>query len=69
MRNQMIFAQGQKGETMTEETKQKLIEMCAAGYTDEEIADELHYSESHIKNTRKIMGIRKGRKREDHTRK
>lgn len=54
---------------MTEETKQKLIEMCAAGYTDEEIADELHYSESHIKNTRKIMGIRKGRKREDHTRK
>lgn len=59
----------QKGETMTEETKQKLIEMCAAGYTDEEIADELHYSESHIKNTRKIMGIRKGHKRENKTRK
>ena len=59
----------QKGETMTEETKQKLIEMCAAGYTDEEIADELHYSEEHIRNTRKIMGIRKGRKREDNTRK
>lgn len=54
---------------MTEETKQKLIEMCAAGYTDEEIADELHYSESRIKNTRKIMGIRKGHKRENNTRK
>ena len=54
---------------MTEETKQKLIEMCAAGYTDEQIADELHYSESHIKNTRKLMGIRKGHKRENKTRK
>ena len=54
---------------MTEETKQKLIEMCAAGYTDEQIADELHYSQEHIRNTRRLLGIMKGKKRENKTRK
>ena len=65
----MNSVQGQKGETMTEETKQKLIEMCAAGYTDEQIADELHYSQEHIRNTRRLLGIMKGKKRENKTRK